>query len=307
MGQAWGFGKLVRSIYSNLADAEEMTKLLETPVEIQNSPTASELLIQRGEIEYKNVGFNYNETRKIISDLSFRISAKEKIALVGTSGSGKSTIVKLLLRMHDLTEGKILIDNINIKNVTQESLWQNISLVPQDPILFHRTIMENIRYGRPDASDDEVIIASKLAHCDDFINELQDKYDTYVGERGIKLSGGERQRIAIARAILRNAPILILDEATSSLDSESEQLIQDALNSLMYNKTVIVIAHRLSTIMKMDKILVIDNGKIVESGSHDTLLKNESGVYRNLWKIQAGGFISPDEVKSENEYSVSII
>jgi ATP-binding cassette subfamily B protein len=207
------------------------------------------------------------------------------------SGSGKSTLVKLLLRLHDIQKGKILVDGQDISKVTQESLRENISLVPQDPILFHRTLMENIRYGRFDATDTEVIEASKLAFCDKFIDKLHDGYATYVGERGIKLSGGERQRVAIARAILRNSPILILDEATSSLDSESEKYIQESLDRLTENKTVLVIAHRLSTIKEVDRIVVLDKGKIIEDGTHQELIKKKNGVYSRLWNIQVGGFI----------------
>ncbi len=193
--------------------------------------------------------------------------------------------------MYNLSEGNIEIDGQDIQKVKQSSLRENISLVPQDPILFHRTLMENIRYGRRNATDAEVIKAAKLANCDDFIENLPLKYNTFVGERGIKLSGGERQRVAIARAILKNAPILILDEATSSLDSHSETLIQDALDKLMKNKTTIVIAHRLSTIKKMDRIIVLEDGGIIEEGSHDDLVKNEKSLYRHLWTLQAGGFI----------------
>jgi ATP-binding cassette, subfamily B, bacterial len=193
--------------------------------------------------------------------------------------------------MHNIDGGKILIDGQDIARVTQESLWKNISLVPQDPILFHRTLMENIRYGRPEATDEEVFAAAKAANCHDFIEASPEGYQTYVGERGIKLSGGERQRVAIARAILRNAPIFILDEATSSLDSRSERLIQDALDNLMKNKTVIVVAHRLSTIRKMDRIIVISKGKISEEGSHEALIKKDNGTYKKLWELQAGGFI----------------
>jgi len=213
------------------------------------------------------------------------------IIFCAPSGAGKSTIIKLLLRQHDLMSGKIEIDGQRISRVTLESLWESISLVPQDPILFHRSLMENVRYGKPGASDKEVFEAAKLAHCHEFISQFPDQYNTYVGERGIKLSGGERQRVAIARAILRNAPILVLDEATSSLDSESERLIQDALDILMKNKTVIVIAHRLSTIMRMDRIIVVDEGEIVEEGTHTQLLKKKDGLYARLWKVQAGGFI----------------
>lgn len=289
--QVWGFGRTVRHIYEALAEAEEMTIILNTPHEIQDIHNATKLQVSTGEIEFKKVDFYYHETRKIFSNLNFVIKPQEKVALVGPSGSGKSTVVKLLLRMYDLTAGKILIDRQETSHITQESLWQSISLVPQDPILFHRSLLENIRYGRPNATIEEVVKAAKQAHCHEFISNFPDKYKTFVGERGIKLSGGERQRVAIARAILRNAPILILDEATSSLDSESEHLIQDALNNLMQNKTVIVIAHRLSTIMKMDRIIVLKEGKIIEEGTHQELLEKSKGLYKELWRLQAGGFI----------------
>lgn len=290
--KVWNFGKIVRQLYSDLADAEEMTVIFETPHEIQDVPGAKILQIAQGNIIFKDVDFYYHETRKIFSKLNLTIAPHEKVALVGPSGAGKSTIIKLLLRMHDIGGGVISIDGQKINRVTQESLWQAVSLVPQDPILFHRTLIENIRYGRPEATDEQVFQAARLAHCHEFIMEFPDKYHTYVGERGVKLSGGERQRVAIARAILRNAPILVLDEATSSLDSESEALIQDALKNLMRDKTVIVIAHRLSTIMTMDRIVVVDRGAIVEEGTHQELLKNKKGIYKDLWKIQAGGFLS---------------
>jgi ATP-binding cassette subfamily B protein len=288
----WNIGRAIRNLNTNLADAAEMTEILKLPHEIRDIKTAKPLKVTAGKIEFDSVDFVYNETRSIFRDLSFTIKPNEKVALVGPSGAGKSTLVKLLLRMHDVTRGKILIDGQKISSVTLESLWHNISMVPQDPILFHRSLMENIRYGKPDATDEEVKTASRLAHCHDFILELQDGYDTLVGERGIKLSGGERQRVAIARAILHNAPILILDEATSSLDSESESKIRLALDNLIKNKTVLVIAHRLSTIMKMDRIIVIKDGEIVEVGSHAQLLKKKNGLYSNLWNVQAGGFIS---------------
>ena len=291
VGRVWSFGRLIRNVYTDMADAAEMTQILDTPHEIQDRPRAKKLLVTKGEIIFKDVDFYYNETRQIFSQFNLNIQPGEKVALVGPSGAGKSTVIKLLLRQHDIAKGKILVDGQAIDQATQESLWQNISLVPQEPLLFHRTLMENIRCGQPDASDKEVNKAAKLAHCHEFISEFPEQYDTYVGERGVKLSGGERQRVAIARAILRNAPILVLDEATSSLDSESEHLIQDALNKLMENKTVIVIAHRLSTIMKMDRIIVVDHGEVVESGTHAELLKSPSSLYAQLWKRQAGGFL----------------
>lgn len=297
----WNFGKIIRYLYTDLADAEEMTVTLTTPHGITDVHQAADLEVTAGAITFKKADFFYHNTRKIISHLNLEIKAKEKVAFVGPSGAGKSTVVKLIMRNYDLTGGKIMIDKQDIAKVTQESLWQAVSLVPQDPILFHRTLLENIRYGKPDATDEEVIAAAKLAHCDEFIQEFPEKYTTFVGERGVKLSGGERQRVAIARAILRNAPILVLDEATSSLDSESESLIQDALNNLMRNKTVIVIAHRLSTIMKMDRIVVINRGTIVEEGSHAELLKQPQGLYQQLWKLQAGGFMADQPAENEVE------
>ncbi len=287
----WDFGRVVRNFYENLADAEEMTEVLNTPHGITDVKNAKKLLVKEGGIKFNKVNFFYHQTRPVFENFNLNIIPREKIALVGPSGAGKTTIVKLLLRMHDVSQGEIVVDGQNIAKVTQESLWQNISMVPQDPILFHRSLLENIRYGKPDANDKEVFKAAKLAHCHEFISEFPDGYETKVGERGIKLSGGERQRVAIARAILRNAPILVLDEATSSLDSESESLIQDALDVLMKNKTVIVIAHRLSTIMKVDRILVVAAGGILEQGTHTELLAKKDGLYQKLWKIQAGGFI----------------
>ncbi len=284
----WDFGRTIRQIYEALADAEEMTIILKQPHEVQDVLRAKELVAKEGVIEFKNVVFCYQKTRKVLNNFNLKIKSRERVALVGPSGAGKSTIAGLILRMHDVTSGEILIDGQNIAKVTQESLRENIGMVPQDPILFHRTIMENIRYGRPEAAEEQVFEASKLAHCHEFIEELPEGYNTYVGERGIKLSGGERQRVAIARAILRDAPILILDEATSSLDSASERLIQEALSNLMLNKTVIVVAHRLSTIKQMDRIILIEDGKIVEWGSHEALTGKVRGHYRKLWEIQSG-------------------
>ncbi len=290
--RTWDFGRVIRDIYESLAEADEMSAVLSEPHSIVDTKNAKDLKITEGKIEFNKVDFFYHKTRPILEKFNLSISAKEKVALVGPSGGGKTTIIKLLLRMYDVSAGSIVIDGQNISHVKMESLWKNVSMVPQDPILFHRSLLENIRYGKPDATEEEVIKAAKLAHCHEFIKDLPEGYNTFVGERGVKLSGGERQRVAIARAILHNAPILILDEATSSLDSESEQLIQKALDVLIKGKTVIVVAHRLSTIMKMDRIIVIKEGKIVENGSHQELLQQEKGLYKKLWEVQAGGFIA---------------
>lgn len=290
MNRLWDVGRHIRDLYESFADAEEITQIMNTPHEIRDVRSAKPLKVSEGKIEFRDVIFSFHKTRKVLHNVDLVIRPGEKIALIGPSGAGKSTLVKLLFRLHDIDRGKILIDNQLIQKVTQESLRDNLSLVPQEPILFHRTLMENIRYGRREATDEEVLKAAKLAHCDEFIQDLPQKYETFVGERGIKLSGGERQRVAIARAILKNAPILVLDEATSSLDSHSEGLIQDALKKLMKGKTVIVIAHRLSTIRQMDRIIVLENGRIVDEGTHEKLLARES-LYKHLWTLQAGGFI----------------
>lgn len=290
--RVWGIGNSMRRLFSAFADANEMIEIFDTPHAVQDVPAAKPLNVEKGEIRMQDVSFGFTEERAILKDFSLTVAAGEKVALVGPSGAGKSTVTKLLLRMYDVTNGSIRIDGQNIAEVTQESLRANISFVPQEPILFHRSLRDNIRYGRPDASDEEVIEAAKKAHCHEFIASLAEGYDTHVGERGVKLSGGERQRVAIARAILKNAPILILDEATSALDSESEALIQDALRVLMEGKTVIVIAHRLSTIMTMDRIIVIEGGEIAAEGTHDELVTHTGGLYQKLWSIQAGGFLN---------------
>ncbi|UMX47388.1 MAG: ABC transporter ATP-binding protein/permease [Candidatus Nealsonbacteria bacterium DGGOD1a] len=289
--QFWGLNRTVREVYESIADSKEMVEIMALPHEIKDVAAAKELKDVEGGIEFKEVNFSFNETRSVLKDINLVISAGEKVALVGPSGTGKTTFTGLLLRLFDPAGGAIFIDGQNIHNVTLESLRASISLVPQDPVLFHRTIMENIRYGKPQATDKEVITAAKLAHCDEFVDSMPLKYETLVGERGVKLSGGERQRVAIARAILKNAPILVLDEATSSLDSQSEMLIQDALDKLMSRCTTIAIAHRLSTIRKMDRIIVMDNGTIIEQGTHQGLIRRKGGIYKNLWSLQAGGFI----------------
>ena len=287
----WDFGRIMMKIYERLADAEEMTKILNLPYQITDWDKAKNLKIKNGEIRYENVTFRYEDGEEIVKNFNLRVKDGQTVALVGLSGSGKSTLTKLLLRLYDVIDGRILVDGQDITKVTQESLRDNISLVPQDPVLFHRSLMENIRYGRFGATDEEVVRAAKLAYCDEFISKLKDGYNSTVGDRGIKLSGGERQRVAIARAILKNSPILVLDEATSSLDSESEKYIQKSLDNLMKNKTVLIIAHRLSTIKKADRIVVISRKKIVEDGTHAQLIDKNKGIYRKLWRIQVGGFI----------------
>ena len=286
----WNFGGIVRAYYESFADAEEMTVILSTPYEIEDK-TTEEVKITKGEVVFDKVTYIYeNNNSKVLDNFSLVIPAGQKIALVGSSGAGKTTFVRLIMRLFNLPSGKIEIDGININNISQKNLREEISFVPQDPVLFHRTLMENIRYGRRDATDEEVLIAAHLAHCDEFIDALPEGYKTYVGERGVKLSGGERQRVAIARSILKNSAILILDEATSSLDSQSEFLIQDALHTLIKGKTTIVIAHRLSTIREMDRIIVLEKGKIIEDGKHGDLINKKDGLYKKLWDLQAGGF-----------------
>lgn len=249
----------------------------------------------QGRIEFRQVNFSYSREKKVFENLSVAIEPGQRVGLVGFSGSGKSTFVNLILRLFDPQSGKILIDGVDIREMTQDSLHSQISLIPQDPSLFHRTLLENIRYGRLEAEDEDVKIAAIKAYAHDFIAQMNNGYNSLVGERGVKLSGGQRQRIAIARVILKDAPILILDEATSSLDSITEKAIQETLDLAMNDKTVIVVAHRLSTISHLDRILVFDRGRIVEDGSHDDLLAL-GGTYYKLWKMQAGGFL-PEEAK----------
>ena len=286
----WSFASIVRTFYDSFADAQEMALVLNTPYEVEDKTNAI-LNNTKGTVSFENVTYIYDKNNtKVFDNFSLTIQAGQKVAIVGSSGAGKSTFVNLLMRLFNLNSGKILIDGVDISSISQKNLREQISFVPQDPVLFHRSLMENIRYGRRDATDEEVKKAATLARCDDFISRLPLGFDTFVGERGIKLSGGERQRVAIARAILKNSPILVLDEATSALDSESELLIQDALHNLIKDKTTIVIAHRLSTIREMDRIVFISNGKIVEEGTHNELILRAGGEYKKLWNIQALGF-----------------
>jgi ATP-binding cassette subfamily B protein len=257
--------------------------------EIADSPQATILTADKGEISWQEVQYAYG-TNKVFDNFNLTIKPGERIGLVGPSGAGKTTFVSLLLRQHEVHGGVIAIDGQNIAEVTQDSLRENIAVVPQEPALFHRSIRENIAYGKPGATDAEIIAVAKKAQAHEFISVLEDGYNTLVGERGVKLSGGQKQRVAIARAMLKDAPVLVLDEATSALDSESEVAIQAALHVLMEGKTVIAIAHRLSTLREMDRILVLEAGQIVEDGSHDTLTK-AGGTYQRLWEHQAGGFV----------------
>lgn len=286
----WGIGQTLRHTFIAISEASEILKIIDTPHEIQDK-NDKKLKVKHGEIRFERVDFSYGENQ-IFHNLKLHIKPSQRVALVGESGSGKTTITKLLFRLYDIPSWEILIDDQNIAEVTQESLRSSMSMIPQDPILFHRSIRENIAYGKPNASDEEIIAAAKMARCHEFISHLKDGYETLVGERGIKLSGGERQRVAIARAILENKQIIVMDEATSALDSESEFLIQEAMEELMKHKTVLIIAHRLSTIMKMDEIIVMDQGKVVEKGSHKELLAKPKGIYKKLRDIQSGGFIA---------------
>jgi ATP-binding cassette subfamily B multidrug efflux pump len=287
----------ITGIFENIGVVQEGMITIAKPHTLVDRPDALPLQVTRGEVLFDNLRFGYGRESGLIDGLTLEVKPGEKIGLVGRSGAGKSTIVNLLLRFFELEGGRILIDGQNIAEVTQESLRTQVSVVTQDTSLLHRSIRDNIRYGRPDATEAEIVAAAQMAHAHEFILDLEDQlgrrgYDAHVGERGVKLSGGQRQRIAIARVILKDAPILVLDEATSALDSEVEAAIQSSLDVLMHGKTVIAIAHRLSTIARMDRLVIMDKGHIVEQGSHEDLLR-QNGDYASLWRHQSGGFIDP--------------
>ncbi len=292
--QLWEFQNVLRQYNRALGDASDMVKILQIVPEVKDPARPEKSRLTQGEIVFSNATFTHGESDEpLFHELSLSIKPGEKIGLVGRSGSGKTTLTRLLLRFSDLDSGAIRIDGQDITRVTQDDLRRAISYVPQEPLLFHRTLRENIAYGKPEATEDQIAEATRFAHAAEFIDKLPQGYDTMVGERGVKLSGGQRQRIAIARAMLKDAPILVLDEATSALDSESERLIQDALWHLMEGRTAIVIAHRLSTIQRMDRIVVLEDGEIIEQGSHAQLIAT-GGSYAKLWAHQSGGFIEEE-------------
>lgn len=294
-GELWNINSIFKNINRVFGDAHEMTIILDMVDDVVDAPNASELILAQASVNFDKISFKHKDAKEpIFQDFTLQVKPGERIGLVGVSGSGKTTLTKLLLRFADVDAGQITISDQNIKEVTQRSLRENIAYVPQETSLFHRSIAENIAYGKLDATPEEIRRAAELANAHEFIKDLPDGYDTLVGERGIKLSGGQRQRIAIARAILKDAPILVLDEATSALDSESEALIQDALNTLMQGRTSIVIAHRLSTVASLDRIVVLEDGKIVEQGTHHQLLGKSHGVYNHLWSRQSGAFMEED-------------
>jgi ATP-binding cassette subfamily B protein len=294
MFRLWFFGEALSQMFKDAGVIRQALSLVTVKHGIVDAKDAMPLEVTRGEIDFEDVTFRYKRGENIFEDKNITIEAGQKVGLVGFSGSGKSTFVNLILRFFDVEAGQITIDGQNIAHVTQESLRSQIAMIPQDTSLFHRSLMENIRYGRITATDDEVIAAARRAHCDEFVRQMPEGYYTIVGERGMKLSGGQRQRIAIARAMLKNAPILILDEATSALDSITERMIQESLHEAMEGKTAIVVAHRLSTLSEMDRILMFEDGHIIEDGSHDELVEL-GGKYAKLWEMQAGGFLPEDE------------
>jgi ABC-type multidrug transport system fused ATPase/permease subunit len=296
---ARAFLDMGQQIFQAIGTIRDAMPVMTTPPTIVDAPQAVPLLVTRGEIRFEQIRFAYRSEKTVIEDLTLKVAAGEKVGLVGVSGAGKTTLVNLLLRFYELDQGDILIDGQSIRSVTQASLRENIGVISQDVSLLHRSVGDNIRYGKPDASAEAINAAARAAHADTFIADLNDAegrsgYDAFVGDRGVKLSGGQRQRVAIARVLLKDAPILILDEATSALDSESEAAIQEKLDVLMAGKTVIAIAHRLSTIAQMDRIIVLDKGRIVEEGTPAALLER-GGLYARLWQRQTGGYIAEED------------
>lgn len=281
-------GQQVSQVQRSVNEMEELVAIFRRVPAIRDAGDAQIAAFDRGAIRFDHVDFQYpGQSKALYRDLTIEIAPGSRVALVGPSGSGKTTLTKLLQRLYDVSGGRIVVDGQDIAHVTQASLRAHIAIVPQEPILFHRSLAENIAYARPDATRAEIEEAARLANAASFIERLPEKYETMVGERGVKLSGGERQRVAIARAFLADAPILIFDEATSSLDSESESLVQDAMSRLMRNRTVIVVAHRLSTVMELDRILVFDRGELREDGTHAELVAREGGIYRRLFELQS--------------------
>lgn len=292
-GMSFNLIMLIKEFVNTWGNAVGSYNVLVQPIVLRDAPNAATLRVPRGDIEIRNLSFKYTD-KMILENLSLHIRAGERIGLVGSSGAGKTTLVNLIMRLYDPTDGAILIDGQDIRNVTQDSLHENISFIPQEPTMFNRTVADNIAYGAPNANLRQIRSAARFASADDFIMRMPARYDTIVGDRGIKLSGGQRQRIAIARALLKNSPILILDEATAALDSETEVAIQSSFDKLSHNRTTVVIAHRLSTLRNMDRIVVLDGGHIAEVGTHQQLLRRKDGIYKRLWQMQSGGFV-PDE------------
>ena len=287
------------TLYANLGEVEDGVKTLSTPYALGDKDRATDLLVSKGSIQFKNVSFTYGKNISAVKNISLSITPGEKIGLVGASGAGKSTLVSLLLRLYEPQKGSVFVDDIDINDITQSSLRKQIAMVTQETALFNRSARDNIMYGNPNATDKELIRATRQAEAHDFILDLEDHkgrkgYDAHLGEQGVKLSGGQRQRIALARAILKDSPVLVLDEATSALDSDVESSIQNALELVMENKTVLAIAHRLSTLAKMDRIIVLNDGQIVEEGTHKNLIKF-NGLYRQYWDKQSGGFITTEQ------------
>ncbi|MDH5797464.1 MAG: ATP-binding cassette domain-containing protein, partial [Paracoccaceae bacterium] len=303
LGQMVGWVSFsLMQVYSHIGEVEDGMRTLSPPHSLVDTANAKDLAISKAQIEYRNTSFAYGRDVGGITNVNLVIHPGEKIGIVGASGAGKSTLVSLLLRMHDAEDGEVLIDDQNVSHVTQNSLRRAIGMVTQETAMFNRSARDNIMYGRPDASEEELVRAAERAEAHEFIQDLQDYkgrngYEAFLGERGVKLSGGQRQRIALARAILKDAPILVLDEATSALDSEVEAEIQKALDNVMEGKTVLAIAHRLSTIASMDRIVVMEQGRIVEEGSHEELLV-QGGLYAGFWNRQSGGFLGTEAAEA---------